>query len=336
MTDKPRPKILTRLKINEVSLVDHAAGEGCRVVISKRADDDIDDWYKKEVAEEDRQNGVHDSDWYREQVAIAERQNEEHLREDAEREERDESVRKAARERFERNWNKAFAADTATDADSTPADGGNNHHASQVADLLVESGKHPDRQAALDHLLHTAHGAAMLRRLRKQQEDFTAMSTTPEQKLSDIVKRVGITALAKAIVDEDSAFSIDEHQLTALTIEAAKRDHPQLTDAQAFAAVFTAQDEGGVILRKTFHVVKAAGAAPYFDLKPQFVSGEDALDVDDPSKAIAQLKELGRQKWPSESEAEQFTRAFTDPANAELAAKAHRRPAATTLYPFPK
>jgi hypothetical protein len=124
--------------------------------------------------------------------------------------------------------------------------------------------------------------------------------------------------------------------LTRLTIEHAKREHPQLTDAQAFAKVYSAQDEGGVILRKAFNVVKAAGAAPYFDLKPQFVGGEDALDVDDPSKAIAQLTEIGRQKWPTASEAQQFENAFTDPANAELSRKAYRRPAATSIYPFPK
>ena len=162
------------------------------------------------------------------------------------------------------------------------------------------------------------------------------MSTTPEQKLSDLVKRAGITAIAAQIVKSDSAFSIDEHTLTQLTIEHAKREHPQLTDTQAFAKVYSAQDEGGVILRKAFNVVKAAGAAPYFDLKPLVVGGEDARDVDDPAKAIAQLQELGRQKWPTESEAEQFARAFDDPANAKLAAKAHRRPSATTVYPFPK
>src|SRR5262249_12996097 len=62
----------------------------------------------------------------------------------------------------------------------------------------------------------------------------------------------------------------------------------------------------------------------------------DALDVDDPAKAVAQLQELGRQKWPSASEAEQFARAVDDPANAKLAAKAHRRLSATTVYPFPE
>lgn len=58
--------MLTRLKINEVSVVDVAANEGCKVLISKRADDADD---------------VHATQWYKEQAAITERQNEEHLRE---------------------------------------------------------------------------------------------------------------------------------------------------------------------------------------------------------------------------------------------------------------
>jgi hypothetical protein len=323
------PRILKNIRIDEVSACTKGAGVGTKIVLMKR-DTSADDF----------------DDWHREQAAEAERQNEEHLRKHA-------PTWRSFNEVFAENVAKSYAAtargdeadrhdedapvDGLVDGDGdSVADGGNDHAASKIADLLVESGKHPDRRAALDHLLHTARGAAMLRRLRKQQEDFTAMSTTPEQKLSDIVKRVGITALAKAIVDEDSAFSIDEHQLTALTIEAAKRDNPDLSDAQAFAKVFTAQDEGGVILRKAFHVVKTAGAAPYFDLKPMFVSGEDALDVDDPAKAIAQLTAIGRQKWPTAPEAEAFERAFTDPANAKLAAKAHRRPAPTTSYPWPR
>src|SRR5215471_2845704 len=42
----PKTKILTRLRINEVSLVDRGAGESCRVVISKR-DDSVDEEFLK-------------------------------------------------------------------------------------------------------------------------------------------------------------------------------------------------------------------------------------------------------------------------------------------------
>src|SRR5262245_12623531 len=178
------PRILKNIRIDEVSAVLKGAGVGTKVMIMKRDTSGADDF----------------DEWHREQAAIAQRQNEEHLREDAEREERDERVCKAARKRFQENWNKAFADDAQTDGDGDPvAGGGNDHHASKVADLLVESGKHPDRQAALDHLLHTASGQALLRRMHKHEDDTTAMSTTPEEKLSDLVKRAGITAVAAQI-----------------------------------------------------------------------------------------------------------------------------------------
>src|SRR5262249_6376861 len=199
------------------------------------------------------------------------------------------------------------------------ADGGNNHHASQVADLLVESGKHPDRQSALDHLLHTAHGAVMLRRLRKSSEEFTTM-ITPEQKLSDLVKRAGITAVAAQIVKADSAFSIDEHALTQLTIEHAKREHPQLTDAQAFAKVFSAQDEAGVILRKAFAIAKNVA---------------HTADVDDSAEAYRELEVIGKRDYPGLSSHEQFAKAFE--AHPKLAMRAHRRPSAvSTSFPWPR
>jgi hypothetical protein len=233
------PRILKNIRIDEVSACTKGAGVGTKIVLMKRdtsADDDFDEWHH-------------------EQVAIAERQNEEHLREDAEREEREESVRKAARERFIKNWNKAFADDAHDEA----ADGGNDHHASKIANLLVESGSHCTREEALAFLLHHKDGAALLRRLNKSSEANTMI--TPQDKLRDLAKRAGPIAIAKVIVEDDNSFGISEHELTALVVECAKREHPQLTDAQAFVKIFTDQSEGGVMLRKAFIVVKAAAHA---------------------------------------------------------------------------
>src|SRR5262245_46564365 len=73
MTTQPpkKAKVLTRLRIDEVSMVDRGAGEQCRVIISKRDDSATDNDFDK---------------WRNEQAAIAERQNEEHLRAEDERE----------------------------------------------------------------------------------------------------------------------------------------------------------------------------------------------------------------------------------------------------------
>jgi hypothetical protein len=51
---------------------------------------------------------------------------------------------------------------------------------------------------------------------------------------------------------------------------------------------------------------------------------ELALELGKAAEHGQHLKEIGRQKWPSATEAQQFERAFTDPANAELAATPRR------------
>jgi hypothetical protein len=150
------------------------------------------------------------------------------------------------------------------------------------------------------------------------------------EQLRAIVKAHGITALAKGVVA--GLTSIDEHELTALATEDAQRAYPELSPTQAFEKVYLSDPT----LREAITIAKAAEAARYFDLQPVVVSGDAALDVNDPNEAIAQLKEIGRRRWPSQSEAKQFERAFTDPANAEIAAKAHRRPAATSIFPHPR
>jgi len=322
-------RVLTRLKISEVSAVDRGAGHECKVVLSKRDDD----YSPTELSVEERARAKMEG-----RMALRDA---EEMAERAKRDAEDDEDENPFLKIFQR---KSYAATARGDeADlrdkETSADelvGGNNDHpAHKVADMLVQSGSHSTHEDALAYLLHHPRGAALLRRLHKQHEDQPTMSN-PTENLRDLAKRVGVAAIAAEIIKSDSAYSITEHELTDLVTEQAKRDYPHLSEAQAFTRAFTEPSEAGTVLRKAFAVVKAAGAAPYFDLKPLVVDGKDAQDVDDPAKAIAQLQELGRQKWPTASEAEQFTRAFDDPANAKLAAKAHRRPSPTTSFPFPK
>src|SRR5262249_36055424 len=100
-----------------------------------------------------------------------------------------------------------------------------------------------------------------------------------------------------------------------IPIESAKRDNPDLTDAQAFAKVFTDQSEAGVILRRAFAVAKNAA----------YQSG-----VDESEAACRELAEIGKQRWPSLTRAQQFDRAAqTTPT---LLAKAHRRPSPLATF----
>jgi len=160
------------------------------------------------------------------------------------------------------------------------------------------------------------------------------MSTTPEQMEAARIekfKSLNPVAVCKVIVEDNSNHGITEHELVDLIGNHDRRDGESL--AQCFSRHFQAQDENGLALRKAVEIVKNM---PFVvDLTPLQVGGED-VNPNDPSKAIAQLQELGRQKWPTATEAQQFANAFSDPVNAELAAKAHQRPRPTTSYPFPR
>jgi hypothetical protein len=71
-----------------------------------------------------------------------------------------------------------------------------------------------------------------------------------------------------------------------------------------FAKLFADSGADGVLLRKAHAVAKNLPFVAEFT--PVYVGGEDARDLSDESAAIAQLKELGRDKWPTASEAQQF------------------------------
>jgi hypothetical protein len=60
----------------------------------------------------------------------------------------------------------------------------------------------------------------------------------------------------------------------------------------------------------------------------------EAIASTESSEAYEQLKRIGAERWPTASEAQQFANAFTQ--NPVLARKAHRPPAATTMYEFPR
>ena len=104
-------KLLTRLRIDEVSAVDRAAGEGTKIVLMKRDDTPR---FKPHV------------------------------------------------ERHARRLRKFQEIFEGKDGGDDDAGKRVDDYASTVADLLVESGRFPHRTAALDHLLNSAHGNALL------------------------------------------------------------------------------------------------------------------------------------------------------------------------------
>jgi len=325
-------KVLTRLKITEVSAVDRGAGENCRIILSKRDDSD---YSNTELSAEERARAKMEG-----RAALRDAEHIERRKREGGDEDRNRyfdllTGRTTTAELY--GLGKSYAADARGDEadrhdEETPVDelvgggdgGGNSHHASQLANLLVESGKHPTRQAALDHLLHTASGQALLRRMHKH-EDISPMSTTPEQHLSDLVKRVGIVAVAKQIVDDGKTYSLTEHEYTSLVTEHAKRAHPELSDAQAFEKTFMSPDTDGETIRKAYMAVKSAAL--------QDDEAEAAAEADSRA-AIKELQEIGKRRWPGLTTAQSFSRAFV--TNSDLARRAYRRPTARSSFPFPK
>jgi hypothetical protein len=257
-------------------------------------------------------DNVYDTDWYKESVAKAERGNREHIA------------------KYERSFNGIMAKAGADGDDDGDDDAGTekqaDHHASTVADLLVEAGSFPHRAAALQHLLHKPTGQALLQRMHKTEKELPMDKIEP---LRDVVKQRGIIAVAKSIVDENRSYGITEHEFVALATEHAKAQHPDLTDAAAFAKLYEIPE-----VWRACNVLKTMPSVA--DVVPLVVGGEDTRDLSDTSKAIEQLKELGARRWPTESAAAQFERALTAPENHVLARRAVPIPRATTSYPFPR
>jgi hypothetical protein len=218
---------------------------------------------------------------------------------------------------------------TGDDGESLSSD----HPAIQIADLLVNAGRFPNRAAAVDFLLHTTEGTSTLRRHSMSKQEHSMPDT-----IEKIIKDHGIISLAKLIADDNDPHGLDETAFTKHVTEFATLRWPHLRADAAFARLFDDAGDVAKVLHRAWSVVKSMPIQVTLD--PRVTSGEgvfqDTLTNTESSEAYAQLKELGRQKWPTATEAQQFANAFSDPANAKLAAKAHQRPAATTSYPFPR
>jgi hypothetical protein len=275
------PRILTKLRIDEVSAVDRGAGENVRILLMKRDD----------TGQEERQA---------------------------------------------RSFNSIMAKAEADDGDDDAGDGGGgddaggiiNHPIVQLATLLVASGKFSNNADALNYVMNTRYGAALLHRVRTHKGVDPMQDT-----IHSIMKSAGIAATCAAILAKGST-TISEEEICSAVGKIAVERWPELSESQAFSRIYTSATDEAHVLQKAIAIAKSM---PFIAADaPLMVGGAAAQDLGDPAEAIAQLKELGRRKWPTASEAQQFARAMTDPNNAKLAASAHRRPSATTSFAFPR
>jgi hypothetical protein len=188
----------------------------------------------------------------------------------------------------------------------------------------------------MNFLMHHPRGRALATHLNAiSKRKKTVMDRTDQ--LRNIAKTYGMTAVAKHIVTKGST-AVSEHEFTAMLKAHCK------TNAEFEQAL---QDRGigkaYAIVREATHVTSLgyAKASLYdeelddsdggtiprpnlMDIEPVMVGGEDAMDVNDPTKAIAQLNAL------AEAQHRSFEEVFLDPDNRKLANAAHRRPTASS------
>jgi hypothetical protein len=201
----------------------------------------------------------------------------------------------------------AYMAKSLDGEESADRGGASDHHASKVADLLVEAGSHPNRSTALSYLMHSPHGAALLSRLHKATGKESPMSS-----LQDIAKThgvAGVVQIAKNITEEQRSFRITEEEFVKLIDTAARVAHPEL-GARAFEKVY----ERNPLLARAIAVIKAG-------LAEQLLSGSQHAKSDRGSAYgdLMEKAEAYRNAHPELSVAQCFEKIYTDRANVELA-----------------
>jgi hypothetical protein len=267
----------------------------------------------------DDSNNVYDTEWYREHVVKAERQNLEHVA------------------KYERSFN-GIMTKAGADGDEIDRENGGNasdHPIVQLAGLLVASGKFSDHAAAFHHLLNTSHGQALITRMKaaEQTAKETPSMTSHSEFVQSVVKQYGIVALAKSMVQDQKSYGLDEHQFTQLATEHAQRVYLNDRPDVAFSKLYQSEES----VRRACQVAKAQ------TLEPVMVGGPDAtheaINNTEQSEAYQQLVDMAeklRAESPFLSTDQAFARVFENPKHAAIAAKAHRRPSATTSYEFPR
>jgi hypothetical protein len=217
--------------------------------------------------------------------------------------------------------------------DRDDGDGDTNHPIVQLATLLVASGKFSDHAQALDHLLNTPRGVALVRTHKAAKDD------PPMDTILSIMKSGGISATCAAIVAKGST-TILQDDLVAAVSKVAHERYPELSSAQAFTKIYSDPTEGRVV-RDAINIAKASLAETMLGpgLPVQVVGGPAAQDVNNATeveRAREELMRIGRLQYPRRTENEVFEMAFTDPRNATIVARLYQRPTPTSIYPMPR
>jgi hypothetical protein len=310
------PRFLRRLKISEVSSVDHAANDGAKILLRKRHDANA-------VIIEKSMQALAQS-----VTSIL----------------GDPNINKAAAlsKTFQQfgSYLKSNVIKTRpplddddTGIDNTDDDNGTlSPELEQYIAAMLAAVPSLTRQQALWITLHTAHGAAAFQSTTKTRKE-KHMSDRGDE-LRAVAKQHGIETLARFIVTENKSYGIDEREMTKLIDDAAQLTRqPNETPDQAFSKYFS--DPANVLLRRAHAITKNTPRAPVEDEPVADVTKNDDTDSDASAAAYRALVRMGdaMKTSPELTSAQAFTKAFEQ--NPALASLAHRRPSATASLAFP-
>jgi hypothetical protein len=224
---------------------------------------------------------------------------------------------------------------------------------SQFEDYLMERNGGADVTKARRHQVGpqglasavTEHALDMLNFHRRRLGIIAKSDDKHEDSPMDSIEKIaadgGVHALAKVLIDDQSAHQIDEHRFVRLVTDYAKRKYPELSEARAFQKAFVDDGEASRLLQKAHIICKAATAN--FDVAIVEPGDETYRAVSDTenSEAYRQIEALaaklheaaiGRGERMTKEGA--FARTFEQ--HPDLARKAHVTPVGgSTFYPMP-
>jgi hypothetical protein len=209
-------------------------------------------------------------------------------------------------------------ADDETVEGDAPADGSGNdrHHVDRLADLVLQASDGSlTKPEILNWLLRTPRGNQLISRMKRKEQ------TMPDS-IDAVIRDHGIVNVAKSIAEGGSSGGMSEHALTEAITDYAKRLYPTVSAASAFAKVFSGDTTEAVTFRRAIQALKNF---PRAERGPAVAGAE-------PGAAYAALVAKGealRKADPSLTKEMAFAKAFSDPANRELARaeRAANRPA---------
>jgi hypothetical protein len=293
------PRVLTRLRIDEVSAVDRGAGDGVKIMLMKREAERAERWKRQE----------------REWLAEHARYN---------------------------KFAKILGVDKARGDPNYRSVATGVIYPKTFLDFLDEIDEEDEENDARERDNDDDDTAKHKAVEHHQPAKELPMEEDRQTKLRKIAQEVGVIKIAQDIADRGNSFGISELELTQLATEHAQRIYPNDRPDSAFSKLFSGNDADGVTLRRAIGVAKAAP----FVTAPTVVGGERArggdVDADNPEAAMRAYDELlakavaYRKANLALSEAQAFSAVFTSKENAELAARAHRRPTARTSFAFPR